>query len=157
MYFRSFVLFCIYLICVILAHDTSLKLWNSHILLQIYAIKSNENNSKGYKLCLVKCQIKSNQMRTKQIKSNYGKIHEYKRVNLWVFSLHFLFWIFKAIILLCYCSSHPEYSHLVLFDNAFIFIYSVLLYIETRDFIMVPTTKPIREEFYAYVCLSWKM
>ena len=41
-----------------------------------------------------------------------------------------------------------------LFDNAFIFIYSVLLYIETRDFIMVPTTKPIREEFYAYVCLS---
>ena len=34
-------------------------------------------------------QIKSNENKTNQ--KQLRKIHEYKRVNLWVFSLHFLF------------------------------------------------------------------
>ena len=44
----------------------SLKSRNSHNLLQIYAFKSNENNSKGYKLSQVKMP---NQIERKQIKS----------------------------------------------------------------------------------------
>ena len=66
---------CFDLICVILV--TGFNAWLIYLIEIVkfshfasYAIKSNENNSKGYKLSLVKMP---NQIKTNQLKSNYGK------------------------------------------------------------------------------------